>query len=158
MGNQNNRLTGTELIVAECYGNAKSDKSKEAGSQIVDKLRSNHRVERKKLMDMLNFNPKDDNEVKKFQRRIRPLMKATDGGRRCCVSSRQKNGNTYYFFDRGKYDQEENRIQQNVRNTIDSKPHEKIEELREEKNELRNKLMKLEGLLENNGIDYELDM
>jgi len=145
----NSELTGTDLVVELCYGKAKSSDYKECGGVIVDRLRSEHRVQREELMRELGFDPRSENDVSKFQRRIKSLINKDDGGFFRVADSRRKNGDTYYFLSRGRFDEVLDRIVQNVRNTIDSKPREEVEELKQENRELRERIEELENRLDN---------
>lgn len=146
---ENVKFTSTKLVVIECYGSAKSKKYRKAGKKIVDKLRSEYRVTREDLMDEIGVSSSKD-----FQRRISPLMNHDDGNLRCVVTSRQENGNTYYQLDRTLYDSWNNRIVQNVRNTIDSKPRKEIEELKDRIEELEKENKRLR---DNQHKEYDMN-
>jgi hypothetical protein len=147
---KNSELTGADLVVELCYGKAKSSDYKESGKVIVDRLRSEHLVKREELMKEIGLDAESENDEKKFQRIIRSLINRDEGGFYAVADSRRKNGETYYFLTRGRFDEIQDRIVQNMRNTISTKPREKIPELEEkvqklerQKKNLRSELQQL---------------
>jgi len=145
---KNSDLTGTDLVIELCYGKAKSSDYKESGKVIVDRLRSEHLVKREELMQEIGLDSKSENDEKKFQRVIRSLINKDEGGFYAVAKSRRKNGNTYYFLTRGKFDEIQDRIVQNVRNTVGSKPREEVQELRQKVQRLERQKKSLRSELE----------
>ena len=152
---KNEDLTGNDLVAELCYGKAKSEEYKESGKVIVDRLRSEHLVKREDLAEELGLDLSVDKESKKFQRIIGGLTNKNNGGLYACVRSRRKNGNTYYFLDRGKFDEIQDRITQNVRYNISTKPREEVRELRRKNQQLKEEVQRLRDRVEEDEIGGE---
>jgi len=145
---KNSEMTGTDLVIGACYGKAKSSDYKESGKVILERLRSEHLVQREELMNQIGLDPESENDQKKFQRVIKSLINEDEGCFFAVAESRRKNGETYYYLDRGKFDKILDRFTQNIRNTITSKPRQEVQSLRQRVQELERQKKNLRSELD----------
>lgn len=113
---------------------------------MLDYLRNNQHVEKSELMEAVSLDPDVESDDRKFKRILQPLKGDKSGNPLdiTFITSFQKGNDRFYRLSRKSFDNSVDNVLRNIRYAIDTKPDEKIIELREEVSELRDQVSELE--------------
>ena len=115
-------MKGIEQIKWLCYGNhPQTSEYRDIAEEIINFLRRDEELSRKRLMELLDMNPESEKDKDKFYNILRPLRgnKGSNPLDITVISTYERDGNTFYYLSREGYDASVNSMNGTVRYALD---------------------------------------
>ena len=145
------RKKAVKRILWVAYANhTQAKEHREMAEVIIQRLRRDDLVKKQELMEEVGLEPDSENDDQKFKRVMRPLkgQKNSNPLDIQFVVQRRLDDGSFYALSRDAFDASSRTVIQNLRRFIDSEPRREMIELKEENQDLQQRVEELEDRLD----------